>query len=217
MPRVLRTRLPRRLGGVLRDGIADLVGPADCAHCGRGRAPLCEGCSRLCAAPLVRPTPPGIDRAVAAFDYDGPARSLVLALKARARRDAAAPLARAMIEAARSRGLAGSLVTWVPGRQDDIRTRGFDHAAVIAFEAAAGLGMEARGLIRSVSRRPDQAGLTAAQRKANLTGAFAAAWSPRRVVLVDDVITTGATARACARALRASGARQVELLVACSA
>ena len=217
MPRLIRGHLAGEIPHLLRDGIADLVGPAACAHCGRGPAPLCSACGRLCAAAAVRPAPPGVDRVVVAFDYAGPARSLVLALKARARRDAAGPLAGGMIAAARRTGLLGSVVTWVPGRREDIRTRGFDHAAVIASRTAAGLGLAARGLIRSASGRPDQAGLTAAQRKANLAGAFSAARSPRDVVLVDDVITTGATARACARALRAAGARRVELLIACSA
>jgi predicted amidophosphoribosyltransferase len=98
-----------------------------------------------------------------------------------------------------------------------MRRRGFDHAELLAAELSAGLGLPCRRLLDRRGIPLDQAALSASERRANLAGAFQADLSPREVVLVDDVVTTGATAEACARALRAAGARTVHLLVACSA
>ena len=88
---------------------------------------------------------------------------------------------------------------------------------MIARGLAARLGLPAASLLARAGPRPDQSGLTAAQRWANLEGAFRA-WPCRaRVALVDDLVTTGATAGSCARALLSTGAERVELVAACSA
>jgi predicted amidophosphoribosyltransferase len=152
---------------------------------------------------------------VAAWAYEGVARELVLALKLRADRAAAEPLVEAMCRATRRWGLAGSAVTWVPGRERDTRERGFDHAEVLARGVARRLGLGAGRLLARTGSRPDQTGLSAAARRSNLVGAFVARTGPPAVVLVDDVVTTGATASACALALRAAGAEHVEVLVPC--
>jgi predicted amidophosphoribosyltransferase len=120
---------------------------------------------------------------------------------------------RAAVEAG---GLSGT-VTWVPGKPPDMRRRGYDHAELLAEGVSTGLGLPRRRLL--VRRRIplDQTSLGASARRANLAGAFQAASSVARVVLVDDLLTTGATAGACAHALRAAGAKRVDLLVACRA
>ena len=154
---------------------------------------------------------------VCALAYEGPARSLVLELKARGRRDAAEPLVAAMCAEARSAGLAAEVVTWVPCPGSARKRRGFDHAEILARAVAEAVGLPCRALLARSGRARDQVGLSASERWANLAGAFVAAPAPDRVCLVDDVITTGATAGRCAAALRAAGAEEVELLVACSA
>jgi predicted amidophosphoribosyltransferase len=110
-----------------------------------------------------------------------------------------------------------SALTWVPGRRRDIRRRGFDHARELALRLAKELGLEALPLLGRRLDRPDQAGLSAEDRRSNLLGSFLSRPSPARVALVDDLITTGATATACALALKGAGAARIELLAACSA
>lgn len=156
-------------------------------------------------------------RVVAAWDYGGPARALVLALKLRGTRVAAGPLAAGMALAARRAGLVAEVVTWVPGRRADRARRGFDHGEELARAVAGHLGLPARGLLRRTGRRPDQTALSRRDRKSNLVGAFVAPRVSRAVLLVDDLVTTGATAAECASALEAGGAPVVELLVACRA
>jgi predicted amidophosphoribosyltransferase len=152
--------------------------------------------------------------AIAAWAYEGPVRALILALKLRALRMAARPLVEGMTEMARGAGLQGAWVTWVPGRAAGIRERGFDHAEVLARGVAHGLGLRPCRLLGRRHPARDQASLSATDRVRNARGAFCARASPASVVLVDDLITTGATAAACAAALRAAGAARVELVVA---
>lgn len=165
--------------------------------------------------PAATPRVPWVHAAVAAWEYDDAARALVLALKLEGRRDAAAPLVHAMAATVARSGLVGELVTWVPGRPSDIRARGFDHAELLARLVAPTIGLRAGPLLFRRRSPPDQTELSAAQRRRNLVGAFEARPCSGRVIVVDDLITTGATARACAAALRAAGAELVELLAAC--
>jgi predicted amidophosphoribosyltransferase len=191
------------------------MGPASCGACGTKGSWLCRRCAARLSRPATAPPPAGVTAAVAAYEYGGAARALVLALKLRSRRGAAEPLADAMCAALRRSGLSGSTLTWVPGRPADARLRGFDHAELLAARVAAALGLPVAGLLTRVRPVADQSGLGAVARRANLRGAFVAAASPAKVILVDDLVTTGATASACARALRAAGTETVELLTAC--
>lgn len=162
------------------------------------------------------PVPAGVASLIAAWAYDGIARDLVLALKERGRRACAAPMAAAAARAVWRAGLGAAVLTWVPCRPGDRRARGYDHGEVLAHAVGARLGLPARPLLRRTREVRDQVGLSRAGRRANLEGAFAAAGAvPTRVALVDDVLTTGATAAVCAAALRRGGARAVEVVVAC--
>ncbi|MGH2820050.1 MAG: ComF family protein, partial [Actinomycetota bacterium] len=95
--------------------------------------------------------------------------------------------------------------------------RGYDHAEVLARAASARLGMPCMRLLARRRDPPDQTSLGAAQRRRNLSGAFVAFACPSPVVLADDLVTTGATASACAAALLAAGVPAVEVLVPCRA
>jgi predicted amidophosphoribosyltransferase len=153
----------------------------------------------------------------AAWAYEGAARALILALKLKGLRRAAGPLVEGMAEAAYGAGLQGTVVTWVPGHRPDIRARGFDHAEVLGRGLAGRVGLTPSPLLRRQIAARDQTTLSARDRALNVRGAFVSAPAPPVVVLVDDLITTGATGEACATALRAAGAKRVELVVAARA
>ena len=185
-----------------------------CAVCARPGPLLCRRCNQD-----LRPDDPGApgDGTIAAFAYSGAARDLILGLKLRHRRRCAEPLAYGMRDRVMVTGLVGDVVTWVPGRKADIRMRGFDHAEVLARSAARRLGLPCAALLRRLRDSADQSGLDRLTRAANVRGAFAAVPVDAAVVLVDDLITTGATAAACSGALLASGAPGVEVLAAARA
>jgi ComF family protein len=186
-----------------------------CVVCTRHGPPLCAHCAGSLRPALPVGPVAWHDRALAALEYDGPARALVLALKLSGRRAAAEPLVEAMWKVVVAHGLRAPVLTWVPARRADVRRRGFDHAELLARGLARRTGLSAHRLVVRAGPAPDQAGLSASERRTNLTGAFAARAVRGRVVLVDDLVTTGATATACALALRAAGATGVELLTAC--
>lgn len=167
-------------------------------------------------APAVA-APGNVDGVVAAWDYDGLARALILALKLRGRRPAGSILADGLAARVWAEGCGADALVWVPGRRVDIRRRGFDHARLLAQGLSSRLGIPSIPVLRRAADRIDQAGLNALQRRSNLAGAFVADHVPTRVAIVDDVMTTGATLSEAGRALRAGGARRVEGLVACRA
>lgn len=195
-----------------------MLGPPRCAGCGARAGWLCPRCRRE-----ARPAPPdvaieGVVRTVAAFAYEGGPRGLVLALKVRGLRSAADPLIAALAVSCRSARLSPDVVTWVPARRADISRRGFDHAEVLARGVSRRLGWRCGGLLTRRGRQLDQVGLDRSGRFANLQDAFEAREPVAgRILLIDDLSTTGATARACASALRAGGASEVDVAVVCRA
>jgi ComF family protein len=133
----------------------------------------------------------------------------------------AARLAEALWEAPAVRVVLaeGCVLVPVPLHPRRLRARGFNQSELLARELArrAGRPLVCGALVRRADT-PPQTGLPAARRRANLRDAFAVrrrgAVAGRTVVLVDDVLTTGSTARACARALRQAGVSEVRLLTA---
>ena len=197
------------------DVIQTLLGPPRCEGCGAPGGALCEPCREKLGRPVEVAALRGVDLVLAAWAYEGAARDLILALKLRGVRAAARPLVDGMRAQVMAQGLLGDVVTWVPGRRRDTRRRGYDHAEVLARGLATALGLPARPLLGRTGDPVHQTTLGAEARRANLRGAFSAERSPAAVALVDDLITTGATAEACATALRAAGAETVEVVVPC--
>lgn len=208
------------------------------APCGRHalaaeeRVPRCELCSRAlppmlpdqdrCAA--CRRRRPRYHRLLVLGDYRARApgrpalREWVLALKHGGRRDLARPLGALL--AARLRAATAARVLLVPVPLHPLRrlARGYDQAALLARGAGEVLGAPVRRLLARTRWTPPQGAVGTASRSANVGGAFAPAPGARAdllgvpVWLVDDVVTSGATAEACVRILATLGARRVSVL-----
>ncbi len=216
----------RRALGAVADKALDLALPASCAGCGHEGEALCRECRpaldvRLAAEPGVPiglpadlPAPllqlewcapfTGVTRrALHALKYDGERRLAPLLGAAVARRWARA-------------GAAGDALVPVPASPDRVRERGYDQAALIAAEAGRRLGMPVLDVLERTRATTAQFDLDRAARATNLVDAFRVvsgddrlAIVDRWLVLVDDVVTTGATLAACASVLMDAGALAV--------
>jgi ComF family protein len=182
------------------------VGNDACLKCGRPSAAFVPRC------PDCRGRDLAFDRARAAASYEGPAREALKSFKLRGERRTARELARWMVPAALSLGRA-ELITWVPATPRSETARGFNPAEELSRRLARALSVPARLLLRKTRETRDQAELSRAERRANLHGAFEASRRvSARVLLVDDVMTTGATADECAAALKSAGATRVTVV-----
>lgn len=189
------------------------LGPPQCACCGVP-LPHESDAAAQCGACLAQPPP--YARARAPFAYAGPTRQLVLALKHGRRLHLARMMARAMLRAA------GTLpddvvIVPVPSHRWRLWQRGFNQAAEIARQLARQSGRPlAVDALDRIKPTPTTKGLGRRARQKNAQGAFRVARpgeiKNRTVVLVDDVMTTGATVSACAAQLLKAGARHVEVL-----
>jgi ComF family protein len=209
----------------------DLAFPAACSGCGREGDPLCPACLPALDARLDLPggTPIGMPADIpepllqlewcAAFA--GPVRAALHDLKYGGERRLAHPLGQAIARRWRRVGEGATLIVPVPVHAERERRRGYDQAALIAAVAAAELGLPC---VRALARERAtiaQFELGRDDRAANVAGAFrlrrpdrsaAAPTSGRWILLVDDVVTTGATLAACATVLEAAGALGVSAI-----
>lgn len=185
----------------------------DCRRCGRVLGPHAE----RDACPDCRVRPFAFSQALAAAAYDGPVAHLILRMKARREAFWAAPLGMWLARRLAAEGVREAVdrVVCVPTRWSARAARGFNPAESIARRVARDLELpfEPAALRRRWAPAPKQTALSRANRFRNAADAFrpgcGRGWSGARVLLVDDVITTGATADACARLLRQAGAARV--------
>lgn len=191
------------------------------------RPPLCDrlglpmpydvGGTMISAAAAA--DPPDYERARAVARYEGVMRTLVHDLKFHDRHDGRRLFGRWLAEAGAVLLADADLIVPVPLTRGRLFARRFNQSAILALELArrTGVAAEPRGLVRTRRTAP-QVGLTRLQRRQNVAGAFTvprdfwARLAGAKVVVVDDVITTGATAGACARALKRAGAARVDVL-----
>jgi ComF family protein len=164
--------------------------------------------------------PPAYQRARAAVRYDEVARTLVHALKYQDRTDLAPAMGRWMARAGREMLEAADLLVPVPLHWRRAWHRRYNQSGALARAVERQSGVKLRGeLLRRVRATEQQVGLSRSQRASNVQGAFEVSADQRseiqgrRVVLIDDVLTSGATVDACARALLRAKAAQVDVLV----
>lgn len=225
--------------------VADLVLPASCPACGVAARSLCDPCSTRLLGQLVRfggptwvtpdPTPAGWPGCVAVTAYEGVARTLVATYKDDDRRGACqvlAPLlAAGLVAALRSVSAAGGatpgnqvILVPAPTSRSARRRRGRDSLGEVTRAAVTLLPdpLPVLDLLAQSRRVRDQAGLGAVARRANLAGAVVVRRTHRgalagaRCLLVDDVVTTGATLVDCARSLGEEGAQVLGAVAVCA-
>jgi len=211
----------------------DALFPPRCVGCGKQGAFLCAGCREampralpprcpLCWQPEPRGeecgrcgrSRPAFAGARSLYLFEGPVREAVHALKYNHLSALARPMGELMASYLKVEELPVDLVVPVPlfGRRQ--RVRGYNQSALLARELARlnGLPLAERGLSRRRDTPPQARSVDAEARRRNVAGAFAADGSRvegRRVLLIDDVMTTGATLDACAQAMHQGGAASV--------
>jgi len=163
--------------------------------------------------------PPAYDRARAVAHFSGAMRTLVHQFKYADRHDARALFGRWLADAGRELLAGADLVVPVPLTRWRLLSRRFNQAAILAQELARRTGLPSNPhVLRRTRFARTQVGMTHDQRRRNVAGAFQvprlrrSVLQGRNVLLVDDVITTGATAEACARALKRAGAARIDVL-----
>jgi ComF family protein len=201
----------------------DLALPASCAGCGREGDPICAAClpaldARLDLPPgvpigLPADLPDGVLQMEWCAPFAGVVRDALHQLKYSGERRLAVPLGEAIARRWTRAGAGGELLVPVPVHRDRAAQRGYDQAVLLAIAAGRALGLPVVDALERWQATTAQFQLDRRARATNVAGAFrprtakaGAAVRGRWIVLVDDVMTTGATLSACAEVLLAQGA-----------
>lgn len=197
--------------GLCADCLAQLPATGNpCHSCGAAteRGPVCGRCLTA---------PPAFDHVLSAFDYAYPVDSLIHAFKYRRRLAVCRALAPALGRRVRAEpGALPGLLLPVPLHHRRLWQRGYNQSRVIAQALSRELGVPvARGLARRRRATREQARLPAGARRRNLRGAFTLTGAPgcTHIAIVDDVMTSGATAEELARLLRKNGVERIDVWV----
>lgn len=187
-----------------KDVFASVCLGSECLGCGLPGLPWCAGCMQQL---LDAPDPQGVagsEATVACCEYTGCIPDAIVGFKDRNVRSLG-PVLGDIIALGVQHLDVDALLVPAPSTPSAVRRRGFDHTAQLAEYAGRRLGIPVRKVLRS-RRRKDQAGLSRTARRRNLEGSM---WVPLRgeeaVIIIDDVLTTGATLTECERALKAAG------------
>ena len=200
--------------------ISQILFPPKCVLCAKildkRETDLCTDC-RINApeCPVKRSKLPFLDSWLALWHYEDNVRRSLLRYKFHNKRHYAACYGRLLaMKIAREREDEFDLITWVPISRLRRLRRGYDQVELLAKAVAAELGMESVPCLRKIRHNKAQSGIVGqAHRRANVLGVYQPVeperFRGRRVLLLDDIITTGATAGECARVLLTAGAEEV--------
>ena len=192
--------------------LLDLLATPACDGCGNPGRRWCGDCARI--TPQLARIDIGLP-VLALLAFEGPVRRTIIDWKERGNREAAERLARWLAQGLdlASEHAGAAVVVPVPPSRAARRRRGGDPLLTLTRQAAAGR-LPVLPWLESGRDREDQAGLDRRQRERNLSGSLRWIGNPNRpIILVDDVVTTGATLRECTRAARAGGASSVSAVV----
>lgn len=199
-----------------REKLLDLFFPPRCAVCGRvGVHGVCADCEK--ALPRMETAlreSTLFGRCAVPLKYEGATRDALLRFKFHGARGAAEGLGTLLAQcAAEELGGEFDLVTWAPVSDKRFRERGYDQAELLARAAAKQWGIKPVRLLRKRRDTPPQSGLGAEERRGNVVGVYEAenveSIRNARVLLIDDIVTTGSTLGECARVLKDAGAQSV--------
>ena len=200
--------------------IVQILFPPKCILCGsileKNELDLCTDC-RIHGAecPVKRTKLPFVESWLAVWHYEGNVRRSLLRYKFYNKRHYAAAYGRLLaMKILRERECDFDLITWVPISRWRKLRRGYDQVELLAKAVCHELGTEAVSCLRKVRHNPPQSGIVGqAQRRANVLGVYEAPepdrFRDKRVLLLDDIITTGATVSEAARVLLTAGAKEV--------
>jgi ComF family protein len=219
--------MPMPVVGRLVSRVLDAALPAHCPGCGEEGPPICASCAPALDARLDLPAgiaiglpsdvPPPLLQLEWCAPFSGAVRSALHELKYGGEQRLAGPLGRAIARRWQRAGVGGDVVVPVPVHAERRRRRGYDQAELVARVAAEALGLPCASILERSRATIAQFDLDRAARAVNVTGAFRLKRPPvdqfaerpltgRWVVLVDDVVTTGASLAACAAPLIEAGA-----------
>lgn len=203
----------------MRDALLDLLFPPKCPFCGgllEKGAPLCPECQSelpwltgAAAEKAVELT----EGCVSVVRYDERVRGAIHDFKFHGKSARSGAFGLLIAQQLRDCAVTAEVITWPPLSKKRLRERGYDQAQLLAVRVGKELGLS---VVRTLNKahRPAQSGIEGeAQRRANLLGAYTAiapeAVAGKAVLLIDDVLTTGATLSECAKTLRLAGAKSV--------
>ncbi len=204
----------------IRRGVMDLLFPRCCPFCGRvtGKELRCDDCGHTLSETGPRAVVEGsFGRCASPFYYEGAVRKALLGFKFQGRTGMSAWFGLLMAECA-AEWYSGvfDTVTWVPVSRKRRRKRGYDQTFYLARSLCAHWDTAPVATLRKVVDTPPQSGLkTAEERRANVLGVYEATVENvcgRRLLLVDDILTSGATLGECVRVLKEAGAADVVCL-----
>lgn len=210
------------------DWLSDLLFPEKCILCGcileKDAQDLCKTC-RIEAPECGRSKAklPFLDSSTALWYYQGPVRRSILRYKFYGKRNYSAAYARLLgMKLMKEDRLQVDMITWIPISAKRLKKRGFDQCQLLAQALGSEVQLPViRLLDKTVDNRPQSRITGYAHRKANVLGVYTAIDPQRmlgkRILLLDDILTTGATAGECARVLRTAGAEEVHLAVIAAA
>lgn len=199
-----------------KDALLDLFFPPKCAFCGRiGVHGVCDVCAKAlpyAESPLREG--PGFGKCAAPLRYEGIVRDSILRFKFHGAQSAAEGYGSLLAQcAAEELGGEFDVVTWAPVSKKRLKTRGYDQSRLLAAETSKVWGGTPVALLKKTRDNPPQSGLGAPERRGNVIGVYAAVNVERiqnaRVLLIDDIVTTGSTLSECVRILKEGGAQSV--------